>query len=731
MRPSYLWKMWGSITSTAAALVFFFQPAVASTLAEQRSATEQLTVLISATFKGDPEPEIGAGILVARRGARMYVMTAGHVVWRGAAARKIKVFPLWLNANRRAVRSVTATLAHAPEDDVAVLVFDVDGATAPSDQLQFWALGDPSKLRQLDALRPIGFPSGHAWETCAAPDSFDTLADSRITFNSQCVEQGHSGGPLVDETWRIVGLTQLSQQPHAYAFEVSAALEKLKRWGVPIDLARQAAADRSAFVQIVLGQRSDCGLTTTGRIYCWGSNSDLALGTGSEDTNFKTDIGVQIADRRVFRRLAAGAGGSFCALTLEGRAVCWGNNNLGQLGADLPTAIATPTVVNLNLRFNEIALGLFYSCGLQKDGSPVCWGDTLGVTTDVQEALRRSGIRWRQLAAGTSFNCGVAVDGGLYCWGIGHPSVFGGALDPNLDHKVTVAEPKRLFPDRKFKNISISEAGLFACGLDEGGAVSCWGELPTKLPSIHKGEVVLSAGRAIASAEKFTAVAAGRTSACAVEVSGKVLCWGYFTTAGEALTILGLTNAVDISGGTGEAFCAKTRDGVGVCVIVSDELFENSGAYVDASRGPFRVRISRCDPGRVGKVPAAIFDALSYRDISLLPDVGAAFQYELFPNDFESIQRRSGKLLEGLKIAFIACDADPASTDVKAIMAVAEAEAELLAAKSDYEKEYEDVPKVPGEYIFPSYKRPPQSYFDRFARALERYRRAIDAADPR
>lgn len=154
---------------------------------------------------------------------------------------------------------------------------------------------------------------------------------------------------------------------------------------------------------------SVCGLTTSGRAYCWGANAATAasgvsgvnsiLGNGTGDgPEHCTLLNQLLADGSVgsytvscsttpiavsggvkFVQLSSGDVHS-CALTPAAVAYCWGDNFHGQLGNGTTVSSGTPTPVAGGLTFAAISAGKStytntgHSCGLTTGGTVYCWG---------------------------------------------------------------------------------------------------------------------------------------------------------------------------------------------------------------------------------------------------------------------------------------------------------------------------------------------------------------------
>ncbi len=109
---------------------------------------------------------------------------------------------------------------------------------------------------------------------------------------------------------------------------------------------------------------------------CWGSNDVGQLGNGS--------IGDELSPRAVsgdlrFSNLSTNpAGQHVCAVTTSGAAYCWGQNDFGQLGDGSLDSRATPTLVSGNLTFSSVNATWRFSCGLTTDGAAYCWAVASG-----------------------------------------------------------------------------------------------------------------------------------------------------------------------------------------------------------------------------------------------------------------------------------------------------------------------------------------------------------------
>jgi alpha-tubulin suppressor-like RCC1 family protein len=98
-----------------------------------------------------------------------------------------------------------------------------------------------------------------------------------------------------------------------------------------------ALAANPGLVTLSVSDRWACGLTASGRAYCWGDNARGALGDG---TTTSSAVAVPVAGGLTFTRLSVG-NGFVCGVTNGGVAYCWGDNTLGQLGSGTTAAFST------------------------------------------------------------------------------------------------------------------------------------------------------------------------------------------------------------------------------------------------------------------------------------------------------------------------------------------------------------------------------------------------------
>jgi alpha-tubulin suppressor-like RCC1 family protein len=191
--------------------------------------------------------------------------------------------------------------------------------------------------------------------------------------------------------------------------------------------------------QLDLGMTHSCALAGDGRALCWGFNGvgqlgrtsrsplDLSLPSDCEPTPPQGLAGV--------RQIALGHEHT-CALTQDGRVWCWGGNHFGQLGRKatrnspqgIPKANPTPEPIDGLRDIRQIALGLSHTCALTNEGKVLCWGgneagqlgspDAAGGGEPNETPRPVEGLEGvRQIALGFLVSCALTAENRVYCWG--------------------------------------------------------------------------------------------------------------------------------------------------------------------------------------------------------------------------------------------------------------------------------------------------------------------------
>ena len=128
-----------------------------------------------------------------------------------------------------------------------------------------------------------------------------------------------------------------------------------------------------AFRQLYAGGAHTCAVTTGNKPYCWGHNNEGQLGDGTTDPHFTPH--AVAAGGRSFESVSAGNAYS-CGVTLSHQGLCWGRNVDGQLGDGttssprlFPTMIAGSAT---NWQF--VRAGSNSTCGVALSRLGLCWG---------------------------------------------------------------------------------------------------------------------------------------------------------------------------------------------------------------------------------------------------------------------------------------------------------------------------------------------------------------------
>ena len=168
-----------------------------------------------------------------------------------------------------------------------------------------------------------------------------------------------------------------------------------------------------------------CALTTSGDAFCWGDNEYGQLGRGDASVTAQPTPTAVIGSVK-FASLVLSLGNHTCGLTTAGAAYCWGDNAWGALGVSSVTDTRAPAPVIGGHAFVHLAAGGFsgHTCGRTAVGTTLCWGDNeVGQIGDGTTSLRFEpttvigGLTFSSIDAGFRHTCGRTTGGIVYCWG--------------------------------------------------------------------------------------------------------------------------------------------------------------------------------------------------------------------------------------------------------------------------------------------------------------------------
>ena len=128
----------------------------------------------------------------------------------------------------------------------------------------------------------------------------------------------------------------------------------------------------SGAIRVAVGDRFGCALTPTD-LLCWGDNDVGQLGRGTTGGYALRADRVAIDGSKVH---AISAADTNACVVLDATAYCWGDNTYGQTGqAPSSTPVATPSLVHVQDPVVQVAVGSRHACAVTATGDIWCWGD--------------------------------------------------------------------------------------------------------------------------------------------------------------------------------------------------------------------------------------------------------------------------------------------------------------------------------------------------------------------
>lgn len=273
-------------------------------------------------------------------------------------------------------------------------------------------------------------------------------------------------------------------------------------------------------------QDSNCLVTTTGNIKCWGGNDFGQLGDGTVSTFKNTP--VTVANISTAKQSAIGYNHA-CAILQNGSVSCWGDNNNGQLGDGTQTTRlqATP-VTGLAAKVTQLALSYQSTCALLETGNVQCWGSNshgeLGLADN--KIVRKitpttitigSNLKAKRLVAGKNHLCAISQNDSVYCWG---NNDFG-----QLGQNDTVTRYQPVLVSALSGTVQQLETGVDHTCAARSNDVYCWGS-NNKGQLGNNSQTDSSVPVAVSLTGTVADLALGKEHSCAVLTDNRTFCWG-------------------------------------------------------------------------------------------------------------------------------------------------------------------------------------------------------------
>ncbi|MDF3280326.1 serine/threonine protein kinase [Gordonia sp. N1V] len=349
----------------------------------------------------------------------------------------------------------------------------------------------------------------------------------------------------VAATWFVVGrgptLTQVTATPLSNAHNTSCAIRNGQAycWGSNSDgaLGNGTTVDSTTPVQvgtlskvtsISVGWTSACAIAD-GTLYCWGNNAAGQLGDGTTDNRLTPTkvaalhhvTSVSVGSDVTLSGDNVSSDSTTCAVA-DGGAYCWGANTYGQLGDGTTDNRTTPTRVQGVDGAVSLTTDSGQTCALTDGGAVYCWGSNSrgqlgdGTTNDRHTPTRIGGLSdITDVATSVGTTCAVG-DGNLYCWGNDTFGQTGGG------DRLTSRTPTQVPGLTDVTSVSLGTQTTCAVA---GGAAYCWGNNSSNGAGYDPRGYFSTPMKISGLNGTVTAVTTDSVASCA-QVSDKVYCWG-------------------------------------------------------------------------------------------------------------------------------------------------------------------------------------------------------------
>ncbi|QVK16776.1 DUF5011 domain-containing protein [Mycoplasmatota bacterium] len=297
------------------------------------------------------------------------------------------------------------------------------------------------------------------------------------------------------------------------------------------------------FVQINVGSNHSSAITSEGRIFTWGANSNGQLGDGTNtDKSIPTEItsNFNLVVGETITKVSLGDYHS-SAITSEGRIFTWGANSNGQLGDGTTISRNTPTEITIGVgeTIKEVSLGSNHSSAITSEGKLYTWGwNNFGQLGDGTTANRYTpteitigvGETITEVSLGCFHSSAITSEGKIFTWG---NNEYGQLGDGTTDDRYTPTEITSNFNLEVGETITKVSLGYYhSSAITSEGRMFTWGRNNdsqlgdgTTTNKSNPTEITSNFNN-LGDGETITKVSLGNNSS-AITSEGRIYTWGY------------------------------------------------------------------------------------------------------------------------------------------------------------------------------------------------------------
>ncbi len=358
--------------------------------------------------------------------------------------------------------------------------------------------------------------------------------------------------------WHSCGLTNLGNT-YCWGAKSGGVLgdgSPIIGWGVfsdkPTIIDSSSMLPGEKFNDLSLGWEHSCGTTNLGNSYCWGWDTDGALGDGAVIAGQSKPTLIDQTNLPADDKLKYLASGGYrgCGLSFKGDTYCWGNDDTAESIGDGSGSVNQPIPilingvnVNSNEKFSSVTLAYFdHGCGLTTKSRTFCWGANwgyLGIGTSTNEESKpvqidRTNLSndeyFIKISLGGYHSCGITNKGRTFCWGDnGNGKLGDGGIVSEVDKPILI-DRSNLNTSEYFQEIGSTSSST--CGITNEARTFCWGSNSSGSLGIgsiggSQNKPTLIDSSNLNLGEKFIFLSTGGGQhICGVTNEHRALCWG-------------------------------------------------------------------------------------------------------------------------------------------------------------------------------------------------------------